>query len=61
LKIAGTDAGVYPMASMLKNLAMVDAGMPQLAAIQSATITNAICVAVKCKSKKTFGRYYCSK
>jgi imidazolonepropionase-like amidohydrolase len=42
-KIAfGTDAGVYPMASMLKFGYMVDAGMPQLAAIQSATITNAI-------------------
>jgi imidazolonepropionase-like amidohydrolase len=58
VKIAfGTDAGVYPMASMLKNLAMVDAGMPQLAAIQS-TITNAMLLGIGSgKAKKTFSRF----
>jgi hypothetical protein len=43
---------------------MVDAGMPQLAAIQSATITNAMLLGIGnevVKSKKTFSRYYCSK
>lgn len=48
MKIAfGTDAGVYPHGINAKEFGyMVDAGMPQLAAIQSATITNAMLLGI---------------
>jgi imidazolonepropionase-like amidohydrolase len=44
VKIAfGTDAGVYPHGDNGKEFAfMVEAGMPEMEAIQSATITNAM-------------------
>ncbi|MFV8369090.1 amidohydrolase family protein [Flavobacterium sp. LB2R40] len=48
VKIAfGTDAGVFPHGINAKEFGyMVEAGMPQLAAIQSATITNAMLLGI---------------
>ena len=48
VKIAfGTDAGVYPHGINAKEFGyMVNAGMPELAAIQSATITNAMLLGI---------------
>lgn len=48
VKIAfGTDAGVYPHGTNAKEFTyMVEAGMPSLAAIQSATITNAMLLGI---------------